>query len=283
MREYVIMTDSSCDLPAALLKEKNVHVVPLTVTIGGKTFKQYPDYREMPQEDFCAALQNGETGSTAGTNIQDAVDKMTEIVKEGKDIIYLSISSALSCSYQNACLAAEEVLEEYSNAKIAVVDTKNVATGMGMLIIKASHYKEDGMDFNTALENIYDNCKNVNLQFVVEDLGALRRSGRISHMTASVGSMLNIKPLLHINEGRIQSCGKARGRKAALKQLTNDMIMSARDTTTFILGHVGALEEAEAIKATVLEAHPGCNVIIADIGPVVAIHTGMKTMAFTNM
>lgn len=284
MRDYVIMTDSSCDLPVELLHQNNVHVVPLGVTIGEKTFKQYPDYREMSKNEFYNALQNGETGHTAGTNIQDAAEMMTNIVKNGQDIIYLSLSSGLSCSYQNACLAAEEVLEEYPDAKIAVVDSLSVATGLGLLILKAAHYRDDGMDFNTALENIYDNIKDVRLQFVVEDLDALRRGGRISHLTASVGSMLNIKPLLHIDaNGKIQSFGKARGRKAALKQLSNDMIMSARDTTTFIIAHTGAVEDAEEMKATVKAAHPHANVIITEIGPVVSTHTGMKTMAFTYM
>ena len=284
MRDYVIMTDSSCDLPVELLQQNNVHVVPLGVTIGEKTFKQYPDYREMSKDEFYKALQNGETGHTAGTNIQDAAEMMTDIVKNGQDIIYLSLSSGLSCSYQNACLAAEEVLEEYPDAKIAVVDSLSVATGIGLLILKAAHYRADGMDFNTALENIYDNIKDVRLQFVVEDLDALRRGGRISHLTASVGSMLNIKPLLHIDpNGKIQSFGKARGRKAALKQLSNDMIMSARDTTTFIIAHTGALEDAEEMKIAVEAAHPHANVIITEIGPVVSTHTGMKTMAFTCM
>ena len=284
MRDYVIMTDSSCDLPVELLQQNNVHVVPLGVTIGEKTFKQYPDYREMSKDEFYQALQNGETGHTAGTNIQDAAEMMTDIVKNGQDIIYLSLSSGLSCSYQNACLAAEEVLEEYPDAKIAVVDSLSVATGLGLLILKAAHYRDDGMDFNTALENIYDNIKDVRLKFVVEDLDALRRGGRISHLTASVGSMLNIKPLLHIDpNGKIQSFGKARGRKAALKQLSNDMIMSARDTTTFIIAHTGALDDAEEVKTTVEAAHPHANVIITEIGPVVSTHTGMKTMAFTYM
>lgn len=284
MKNYIIMTDSSCDLPASYIAEKDVRVVPLSVTVGEKSFLQYPDYREMSHEEFYTALQNGATGATAGTNIQDAVKYMTEAIKEGNDIIDLSLSSGLSCSYQNACLAAEEVLEEYPDAKIAVVDTLNVAIGIGMLVVKAIQYKEQGFDFNTALENIYDNCKNMRLQFCVEELSALSRSGRISHLTASVGTMLGIKPLLHIDEqGKIQSIGKARGRKAAIKQLTNDMIMSARDRTTFILGHIGAQEDAEAIKAQVLEAYPDSTVIITEIGPVVAIHTGMKTMAFTNL
>lgn len=284
MRDFVIVTDSSGDLPVEIIKQYNIKVVPMAITVNGKTYKHYHDYREFSKEDYYNALRNEATGTTAGINIQDALDVMREIAKENKDILFLSLSSGLSGSYQNAVLASEELKEEYPDVKIEVVDTHSVCMGVGMLLVLAARAKEQGCSFEETLEITRNNINSIKHYFTVNDLSALQRSGRISHLTALAGSMLNIKPMLTIDrDGRVQSNGKVRGRKAAIKQLINNASNSVSDTSLFVVGHADAIEDANMIRENLMEMHPGCEVIISDVGPIIGIHVGIETLAIICM
>lgn len=280
MRNFAIVTDSSCDTPVDIIEKYDVRVVPMCVTVNDKTCMHHYDFREMSNQEFCEALKNGAKGSTAGTNMQDAYNVMKEVAMEGKDIIFLSISSGLSCSYQNACLAAEDIKDEFPDIKVAVIDTKSVCVGVGLLIVHAAIARENGRPFDEVVNMMDEYRYRVHHHFTVNDLEALSRSGRISHMTAAVGSLLNIKPMLYIdNEGKVQSEGKARGRKAAVKQIINQTLLEVTDSTVIMIAHADALADAETVKAALLEKLPHSEIIIGDIGPIIGIHTGHQTLA----
>ena len=280
MKDFIIVTDSSCDLPVDIIKKHDIRVVPMCVTVNGKTCMHHYDFREMPNQEFCEALKNGAKGSTAGTNIQDAYNVMKNVALEGKDIIFLSISSGLSCSYQNACLAAEDIKDEFPDIKVAIIDTRSVCVGVGLLIVYAAMAKERGRPFDEVVHLMDEYRHHVHHHFTVNDLDALSRSGRISHTTAAVGSLLNIKPMLYIDsEGKVQSEGKTRGRKAAIKQLIDKTLHEVIDSSVITIAHADALSDAEHIRAVLLEQLPAAEIIISDIGPVIGIHTGHQTLA----
>lgn len=280
MKDFVIMTDSSCDLPAGIVEQYGIKVVPLTITVNDNTYKHYYDYCEFSQDDYFKALCDGVSGTTAGTNVDDAVKMMNKIVNAGSDILYLSLSSGLSCSYQNAVLASEMVSEDYPDAIIHVIDTKSVCVGLGLLNVVAAQAKESGKTLDEVVEIINDKIANIKHYFTVNDLAALSRSGRISHLTAIAGSVLNIKPMLHIGEdGRIQSSGKVRGRKMAVKQLIDSAVKNVSDHSIFFVAHANAYGDAETVKNALIEMYPDSEVIIGVVGPIIGIHVGNETLA----
>lgn len=279
MRDYVIMTDSSCDLPVEMASQLGIHIVPMGVVINGKDYKHYNDYRELSHDDYFELLKDC-TGSTSGTNILDATDEMRKVLETNRDILYLSLSSGLSCSYQNACLAAEELCEEYPNAKIIVIDTKCVSLSVGLLVYLASKKKEMGYSIENNAEYIESIKTRVHITFTVDDLSALQRSGRISHLTSIVGAALGIKPVFDLAaNGKIRSLDKARGRKGSIRNITTKCLEDVRDSELFAIVHSDALDEAMQIQDTIKEQYPDAMFMIGEIGPIIGINTGLKTIA----
>lgn len=280
MKDFVIITDSSGDLPVAMIEQHGIVVVPMTITVNENTYKHYHDYRELSKIDYYNALRNGATGTTSGANTYDIFNTMKKIAEEEKDILYLSLSSGLSCSYQNAVFAADLMKESYPNTDVEIIDSKSVCVGVGLLLILAARAKERGCSLSEVIELVNEKIKNIKHHFTVNDLSALSRSGRISHLTAMTGSLLNLKPMLTIDsDGRVQSSGKVRGRKAAIRQLIDNTVKSVTDTSLFVIAHADAIDEAEAIKNSLSDRYPGSEVIISDVGPMIGIHVGIETLA----
>lgn len=280
MKDFVIMTDSSCDLPSAIVEQYGIKVVPLALTMNDKTYKHYHDYRELNKREYFNALKNGVVGTTAGANISDAFKMMSEIAEESKDILYLSLSSGLSGSYNNAVIACDMMKDDYPDTVVRVIDSKSVCVGLGLLSILAARAKSEGKNLNEVSTLINEKIDNIKHYFTVNDLAALSRSGRISHLTAMAGSMLNIKPMLSIDlDGKIQSTGKVRGRKAAIKQLIDNAVKNVEDSSIFFIAHANAIEDAESVKSALLEKYPNSEVLIGNIGPIIGIHTGSETLA----
>ena len=280
MRDYVIVTDSSCDLPADIVNKYGVKVVPMGMVFDGNTYKHHYDWNELHKEEYYDKLRNGAIGSTSGTNYQDAMDMMESVLAEGKDVLYLSLSSGLSCSYQNANLAAQELREKYENARVEVVDTRSVCLGVGILVYMAAKAKEEGKSYDDVLALVQNNCMRVRHYFAVDDLSALQRSGRISHLTSVVGSIIGIKPMFTIGEnGKVSNHGKVRGRKAALRQILADGKANATSHDIFAICHADTEEDAEAAKKQLNEDYPNADIIVGNIGPIIGINTGVNTMA----
>ena len=280
MADFVILTDSSADLPAELVEQLGVAVLPLSFTMGGKTRHNYPDNREMAPEDFYAALRGGQMATTAAVNVSDFTAVAEPHLQAGRDVLILAFSSALSATYQSAKIAAEELSEQYPDRKIYAVDTLCASLGQGLLVTWAAREQAAGKTIDEVKEYVEENRLRLCHWFTVDDLNFLKRGGRISAATALLGTMLSIKPVLHVdNEGRLISMGKARGRAAALKALVDQMEQSVVDADEVYISHGDCLADAEKVAEDVRSRFGTKRIIINHVGPVIGAHSGPGTVA----
>lgn len=281
MSEYVILTDSGCDLTDALAKELELVVLPLSVTVNGKEYHNYLDEREISHRDFYALLREGNTGKTSAINLDTFKEAMDAILSEGKDLLYLGFSSGLSGTYQVGALAAEELAEKYPDRKILTADTLCASLGQGLLVYHAVMQKRAGKTIEEVQQYVLDHRLNLAHWFTVDDLNHLKRGGRVSAATAMVGTLLSIKPVLHVDdEGHLINMEKARGRKASIKRLAEKALeeMLPIDQPIFI-SHGDCADEAEQL-ADLLRGQPHVtDVVIGYVGPVIGAHSGAGTLA----
>ena len=281
MSEYVIVTDSAADLTAEMVEELGVVVQPLRFTFGENTYEDHPDRRAMPIVDFYDRLRAGEMATTSAVNVGDYHDALRPILESGKDVLVLAFTSGLSTTYQSAVIAAEELQEEFPERKIAVVDTLSASRGEALLVWYAAKMQKEGKSLEEVRDWVEANKLNLLHWFTVNDLHHLKRGGRISATTAVVGSMLQIKPILHVdNEGKLISMSKARGRAAALKGVVDTIVERAepkQDQMVFIC-HSDCLEEARKVGEMLKETGLAKAVEYGYIGPVIGAHTGPGTI-----
>ena len=282
MSEYVLITDSSADLSQEMVQELGVTVLPLSFTIQGKTYRNYPDNREMDLPLFYDMLRAGELATTSAVNVAEYTQAVEPILQEGKDVLILAFSSGLSSTYQASVLAAGELREKYPDRKIYTVDTLCASLGQGLLVYLAAQEQRKGK----SIEEVRDWAEETKLhlchQFTVDDLHFLKRGGRISATTAVVGSMLQIKPVLHVdNEGHLISIGKARGRQASLKALVDKMekTVTEEGRKTVFISHGDCRKDAVAVADMVRERFGTQDVRINYVGPVIGAHSGPGTLA----
>lgn len=282
MRDYIIMTDSSCDLTAQMAEELGLEVLPLSLQMGGTTYRNWLDGRDIAFSDFYARIRGGETATTSAVNVGEFEEKMREILGAGKDILYIGFSSALSTTYQSAAIAAEELKGEFPEAVIRVVDSLCASQGQGLLVYLCAQQKKAGK----SLEEVYAYAEETKLHvchwFTVDDLNHLKRGGRISAATALFGTMLSIKPVMHVDDaGCLTPVGKARGRKASLLALLEQMEKTAinpRHQTIFIT-HGDCLEDARFVAGEITRRFGTADIHINYVGPVIGNHSGPGTMA----
>ncbi|MEG2098041.1 MAG: DegV family protein [Pseudoflavonifractor sp.] len=282
MSEYIILTDSSADLTAELVKELGVEVLPLTFTIKGETHANYPDNREMDPKKFYKMLREGEMATTSAVNVGDFTDKMEPFLQSGKDILLLAFSSGLSATYQSAKMAAEELSEQYPDRKIYAVDTLSASLGQGLLVWHAAQHKKAGESLEQVRDWVEENKLHLCHWFTVDDLHFLKRGGRISAATAVVGSMLSIKPVMHVDdEGRLVNVTKARGRAASLTALVDRMQATAIDPgrQMVFISHGDCPDEAKRVADDVKKRFGVKKVVLNNVGPVIGAHSGPGTMA----
>ena len=285
MSEYVITTDNNSDLPEEYLKDHGVGCMYLSYSMDGKN---YTHGNFLPEHEFYEAMRNGSMPTTAQVNPENAKALLEPYLKEGKDILHIAFSSALSGTYNSTRIAADELQEEYPDRKIIVVDSLSASLGQGLLVWLAQQKKELGQ----TLEDVADWAEKNKLKmvhlFTVDDLNHLYRGGRVSRTTAIVGSMLNIKPVLHVdNEGKLTAIGKVRGRKKALQELVKLMdekigIFEAGCDTIFI-SHGDCEQDAQYVAAKVKEKYNIKNIIINQVGATIGAHSGPGTMALFFM
>ena len=282
MASYVIVTDSSADLSAQMAEKAGVQVLPLRFTVGGKTYYNWPDNREMDPKVFYRMLREGEVATTAAVNISQYLDMLEPILQSGTDVLVLSFSSGLSATYDSSRLAAEELREKYPQRKIFAVDTLCASLGQGLLVWHAAQLKDQGKSIEEVRDWVEENKLHLCHQFTVDDLHFLKRGGRISATTAVVGTMLKIKPVLHVDDGgKLVNIGKARGRKASLKALVDRMEETAIDPAgqTVFISHGDCMEDAEYVAGLVKERMGVQDVRINYVGPVIGAHSGPGTLA----
>ena len=282
MSEFVLMTDSSADLSQEMVQELGVTVLPLSFTIQGKVYRNYPDNREMDLPLFYDMLRAGELATTSAVNVAEYTQAVEPILQEKKDVLILAFSSGLSSTYQASVLAAEELREKYPDRKIYTVDTLCASLGQGLLVYLAVQEQRKGR----SIEEVRDWAESTKLHlchlFTVDDLHFLKRGGRISATTAVVGSMLQIKPVLHVdNEGRLINIGKARGRQASLKALVDKMekTVTEEGKKTVFISHGDCRKDAVAVADMVRERFGTQDIRINYVGPVIGAHSGPGTLA----
>ena len=280
-KEYVIMTDSSCDLSQELADQLGLEVLPLEVMADGKNYRNWLDGREIGFKEFYKLAREGKELKTSAVNTAAFEEKMEKLLEEGKDILYIGFSAGLSTTYNSGEAAARELREKYPDRKIYTVDTLAASLGQGMIIYYAAKKKEAG----ATIEEVRDFVENEKLHmchwFTVDDLNYLKRGGRISAATAAIGTMLSIKPVMHMdNEGHLVAVGKARGRKAALCQLLDTMgeLGEGLEGQTTFICHSDCMDDAQYVASQMKERFGVAQANINWIGPVIGAHTGPGTI-----
>lgn len=282
MSNYVIMTDSCCDLTQEMADQMGLTVVPLTVLSPQGDFKNYLDHREITLETFYGYLRAGDICKTSAVNTEAFSEAMEEVLKQGKDILYLAFSSGLSGTYSASVIAARELSEKYPENKVYCVDTLCASMGQGLLVYLAAKKQQEGMDIEALRDWVEANKMSVAHWFTVDDLMHLKRGGRVSTTTAVLGTMLKIKPVLHVDdEGHLINMEKARGRKAALNMLVDKMAETAIDPAEqeVFISHGDCLPDAEYVASKIRERLGVKAVHINYIGPVIGAHAGPGTIA----
>ena len=281
MRDYIIMTDSCCDLTDHMAKELELNVVPLTVHMDGKDYANLLDGSEISFEEFYKNIRAGILGTTSAANVGDFQDAMRPILAAGKDIVSINFSSALSTTYQSASIAAEDMRDEFPDAKIFVVDSLSASLGQGLLLYLAVQKKREGLSAEELVQWVEENKLHIDHWFTVDDLNYLKMGGRVSATTAFLGTMLSIKPVMHTSdEGKLVPMSKVRGRKASLQALVDkvaELGIEPSEQVMFIC-HADCEVEARAVAEELKARYGVREVYINYIGPVIGSHTGPNTM-----
>ncbi len=282
MAAFRIVTDSTTDLSPELIREMDVQVIPLAYTIEEKTCHNIPGGGEMTEKEFYQKLRDGFMSTTAQINMDEFVRNFTPILEAGEDILYLAFSSGLSGTYQSAVLAGKELKEKYPDRRVEVFDTLCASMGEGLFVYHAAMMRKAGKSLDEILAWAQENVLKLCHWFTVDDLNHLKRGGRVSAATALVGTVLGIKPVLHVDdEGHLINVSKARGRKASLDALVAEMEKTAiqpKDQTVFI-SHGDCLEDAEYVAERVRKTMGVKDIRINFIGPVIGAHSGPGTVA----
>ena len=264
MSDFVILTDSSADLGVDMVRQLDVQVLPLSFSMGTQIYHNYPDNREIDPHAFYQLLRQGQVATTSAINMAQYTDALEPLLQEGKDVLVLAFSSGLSTTYNSSRLAVEELQEKYPERKIYTVDTLCASLGQGLLVYLAAKERDAGKSIEQVRDWVEENKLHICHQFTVDDLHFLKRGGRISATTAVVGSMLQIKPVLHVdNEGHLINIAKARGRQASLKALVDKMEKTAIDPANQVVFISFGVKE----------------VYINYVGPVIGAHSGPGTLA----
>lgn len=283
MSEFIITADSTVDMPKEYLAEKGIPIMPLSYVLEGVT---YEDGNGLTGKEFYDKIRAGAMPTTSQINPEQAKAAFEPIVKEGKDILHIAFTSGLSGSYNSARIAAEELSEEYPDRKIIVVDSLCAAMGEGMLLYKAVELKEQGKSLDEIVEWVENNKLHVCHDVTVDDLFHLHRGGRVSKASAIVGSMIKIKPIIHVNdEGKLIVIGKERGRKKSLMTLVDRMEekMKGFENDVFMIVHGDAQEDAEFVKNEMIKRFGVTNIMINCLGSVIGSHTGPGVVAIFYM
>ena len=276
-KNYVVMTDSSADLNPALEQELGVDIIPLSVNCGDRTFLDYPDEREIKTSEFYGMLRSGANAKTAAANVETFLTAMSRHLEQGKDVLYLGFSSGLSSTYSASEIAAQELRERYPERKVLTVDTLCASMGQGLLVWLTVQELKHGATLEEAARYAEDNRLHLCHWFTVDDLFFLKRGGRVSAATALVGTVLQIKPVMHMDDaGTLKNVTKARGRKAALKALAQRLADTATDPAdqTVFICHGDCLDDAEYTSEQIRALVPVKDIIINYVGPVIGAHTG---------
>lgn len=282
MKDFVIFSDSNCDLPKNIINDLHIKTIGLSYSIKGKEYTD--DFGEsLSYKEFYRLLrEENQMPTTSQINSFTFKEHFEFYVKQGIPILYIAFSSSLSGTYNSSLLAKNELVEEYPNADITIIDSKSASTGQGLLIWIAGNMKAQGKSKEEITEYIEKNKLNICHFFTVDNLEHLKRGGRISSTTAVIGGLLNIKPVLYMNDnGELKNFGKVKGRKKAIKTLFEKFeshVVNPEEQTIFI-SHGDCLEDAENLADMIKEKFIVKEIIFNYIGSTIGAHTGADVLA----
>lgn len=286
MKKYIISTDTTCDLPNDYLAENHISLMSLSYTIDNET---YGRSRELPEQEFYNKMRNGLLPTTAQVNPESAKILFESLIQEhDPHIIHIAFSSGLSGSCDSAEIAAKELAEKFPDNKIVVIDSLCASLGEGLLVHKAIQNQKNGISFEDNIKWIEEHKLNIVHNFTVDDLNHLYRGGRVSKTAAVFGTMINIKPILHVdNEGHLIPTGKVRGRKKSLSALVDQMerqLGSYRSQNDIIfISHGDCIEDANYVKELIQQRFSYHSFLINYVGPTIGAHSGAGTVALFYM
>ena len=279
-KDFIILTDSASDLDLNYLRDNDVRLVKLGYSINNEDFED-ENGKELEVQEFYKLLKEGAMPKTSQVNVGVAREHFEKYLKEKKDILVVAFSSGLSGTYNSYCIAANELNEEYEN-KVYVVDSLCASLGQGLFLDYIIKFANNDKSIIETRDYADELKLKIRHEFTVDDLFHLKRGGRVSATTAIVGSLIGIKPILHVDDnGKLIAIDKVRGRKASLKQLAkyfnenNDI----SDNEPVFISHADAIEDANYLKDLILEIKPNIEVYINYIGPVIGAHAGQGTIA----
>lgn len=281
MAGYQIVTDSTTDITGEMIEELGVKVIPMCYTLEGETHRDVPQ-GGMPITDFYKKLRAGSMSTTAQINSEEFAEFFTPILSGGQDVLYIAFSSGLSGTCQSALIAKRQLEEQFPGRRVEVFDSLAASMGEGLLVYLAVQQQKAGLDLDGVLAWLRENVLRLCHWFTVDDLNHLKRGGRVSAATALVGTMLGIKPVLHVDdEGHLIPVSKVRGRKQSLDELVRKMEETAIDpaSQTVFISHGDCLEDALYVQKRVREKLGVPNFHLNFIGPVIGAHSGPGTVA----
>ena len=276
MPDYVITTDSNSDVLPEFVKANQLTIIPQYYAFGDTV---YGDELNMAPHDFYETMRNGELPKSMANNPAVIREKFEQILKEGKNILHIAFSSALSGSCSTVIMISNELMEQYPDRRILVFDSLNASLGEGVSVYRAVDLQKAGKDMEEVYDVLMEERDHVNVSFTVDDLNHLQRGGRVSKTTAVVGSLVNIKPILTVTaSGELKADGTVRGRKKSLKTLVTRMEASldlnsyGKDRMVAVI-HGDCLEDARSV-ADMVKSLGFTNVVINDVSPSIGTHAG---------
>lgn len=281
MSQYIIYTDSACDIDMHILQEWGVYSSCLSFHFEGDE-TQYTN-SQMPISEFYSRMHSGLVAKTSAVNVATFLDEFEMLLKQGLDILYIGFASSLSATYNSAAMAAEQLREQYPERKIITIDTLCVSAGQALVLYETVNKKNEGATIEEAAAHAQEISDHVCQWITVEDLKYLKRGGRISPTTALVGKAMGIKPLIFINaQGKLENLGKARGIKKAVQELVNYYADTAADPSGMVFVSHSEYEEIVCLLEKLLKEHCSATVkLVTSIGPVVGAHIGPGGLFFS--
>ena len=281
--QFEIVTDSSCNLSDAMINEFGLHILPLTFMSDGEQYQSYTAGRDSDLKSFFKMMREGKVFTTSLPNLQQSEETFDKILSEGKDLLYIGFSSGLSGTYQAAAALLEDLRNRYPERKIYYTDTLAAAMGEGLVVYKAVKMAQAGASIEEVFNWVEENKLNVAHWFTVDDLMFLFRGGRVSRTSAWAGTLLNIKPVLHVDdEGHLIPMDKVRGRKKSLQALVDHMEQSALKPVAeqeVFISHSDCQEDVDYLVKLIKE-RLGCTKFEINIlDPVIGAHAGPGTVA----
>lgn len=282
MSDYRIVTDSTADLTPELVQRLGITVIPMVFNINGKDYHNFPDNRELSPTEFYDCLRAGKTATTSAINMTQFEECFIPILENGEDILYIGFSSAMSSTFSSARIVAEQLTERFPERKILLADTLSASMGEALALYRAAALKAEGMSIEQLCDAVGSERSHYCGWFTVDDLMHLYRGGRLSAMSAKIGTVMGIKPVLHItDEGKLAAVMKVRGRKQSVDALFKkygELAIEPSENVVFI-SHADAPDAAEELAQAIREKYSPREIFIGYIGPVIGSHTGPGAVA----